>query len=69
MTENQLIQLISVEGDFPRDFDLTPDQKFVIIANQNTDNLTLFERNEETGELTLLQKDFYAPEIVCVQFN
>lgn len=65
----ELIQLISVEGDFPRDFDLTPDQKFVIVANQNTDNLTLFERNEETGELTLLQKDFYAPEIVCVQFN
>lgn len=65
----ELIQLISVEGDFPRDFDLSPNQQFVIVANQNTDNLTLFERNENTGELTLLQKDFYAPEIVCLKFN
>lgn len=64
----ELIQLISVEGDFPRDFDITPDQKFVVLANQNTDNLTLFERNETTGELSLLQKDVFAPEVVCVKF-
>ena len=65
----ELIQLISVEGDFPRDFDITPDQQMIVLANQNTDNLTLFDRNQETGELTLLQKDIYAPEIVCIQFN
>lgn len=64
----ELIQLISVEGDFPRDFDITPDQNFIVLANQNTDNLTLFERNIETGQLTLIEKDVVAPEIVCVQF-
>lgn len=64
-----LIQHISVEGDFPRDFDITPDQQFVCVANQNTDNLTLFERDDISGKLTLLQKDFYAPEIVCITFN
>ncbi len=67
--ELELIQLISVEGDFPRDFDITPDQQFVVVANQNTDNLTLFERDTNSGELHLLQKDIYAPEIVCIQFN
>ncbi|HCM90042.1 MULTISPECIES: lactonase family protein [Vagococcus] len=64
----ELIQLISVEGDFPRDFDITPDQNFIVLANQNTDNLTLFERNEVTGELSLLQKDIFAPEVVCIKF-
>lgn len=64
-----LIQHISVEGDFPRDFDLTPDGHWLIVANQNTDNLTLFSRNVETGLLTLSQKDIYAPEIVCVTFK
>lgn len=68
-THLELIQLISVEGDFPRDFDITPDGHWLIVANQNTDNLTLFSRNMETGILTLAQKDIYAPEIVCVTFK
>lgn len=64
----ELIQRESVEGDFPRDFNLSPNEKFVIVANQNSDNLTLFERNTTDGKLTLLQKEVYAPEVVCVKF-
>lgn len=64
-----LEQLIHVEGDFPRDFNLSPDQAYVVVANQNTDNLTLFSRDLENGRLTLLQKDIYAPEVVCVSFT
>lgn len=64
----ELIQLISAEGNIPRDFDITPDQKFVILANQDSDNLTLYSRNTETGELAVIQKDVYAPEVVCVKF-
>ena len=64
----QRIQLISTYGDFPRDFDLDPSQKFVLAANQNTDNATLYQRNEENGELTLVQKDITLPEGVCVKF-
>ncbi|WP_257701150.1 lactonase family protein [Vagococcus luciliae] len=61
------LQWISVEGDFPRDFNLSKNDDFIIVANQNSDNLTLFERNKETGLLTLLQKDVFAPEVVCVK--
>lgn len=64
-----LIQNISVEGSFPRDFAINPSEEFIVVANQNTDNLTLFGRNNEDGKLTLLQKDFHAPEGVCVYFN
>lgn len=63
-----LIQLISTEGDHPRDFDLDPTEQFVICANQNTDNLTLYERDMDKGTLTMIQKDFYAPECVCILF-
>lgn len=65
----ELIQLISVEGDFPRDFDITPDQEMIVLANQNTDNLTLYKRDLDSGQLTLIEKDVYAPEVVCIQFN
>lgn len=64
----ELIQLISTEGDHPRDFSLDPSEQFIVCANQNTDNLSLYERDSDNGTLTLVQKDFYAPETVCVLF-
>ena len=63
------IQLISTEGEIPRDFDIDPSGKFVVAANQNTDNLTLYRRDEKTGLLEMIQKDVYAPECVCVYFK
>ncbi|MBF8807531.1 MAG: lactonase family protein [Enterococcus lacertideformus] len=63
------IQIIATEGDFPRDFALSPDNNYVVCANQNTDNLTLYYRHEDTGLLELRQKDIYAPECVCVYFD
>lgn len=66
--EGQLtrIQNISTEGDFPRDFNWTHDEKFVIVVNQNSDNASLYTRDAQSGQLTLVQKDFMVPEGVCV---
>ncbi|PWG00098.1 lactonase family protein [Levilactobacillus bambusae] len=64
--ELELVQLISTEGDFPRDFNFNGDQTYLIAANQNTDNLTLYKRDPETGKLTMLQKDYEVPEGVSV---
>jgi len=61
-----LVEYVPTEGNIPRDFNLDPSGQFVIVAHQDSDNLTLFERDAETGKLTLLQKDVYAPECVCV---
>lgn len=63
------VQSISTEGDFPRDFDLDPTNDYLVCANQNSDNLTLYKRDEATGKLTVLEKDIYAPECVCVLFK
>ncbi|WP_137597155.1 lactonase family protein [Paucilactobacillus kaifaensis] len=65
----ELIQSISTEGSFPRDFSFDRLEKFIVCANQETDNLTLFERNSVTGRLTLLQKDVRCPEGVCVKIK
>lgn len=61
-----LVEYVPTEGETPRDFDLDPSGKFVLVGHQDSDNLTLFERDSEAGKLTLLQKDFYAPEVVNV---
>lgn len=39
------------QGDFPRNFMITEDGRQVLVANQNTDNIICFERNEERGLL------------------
>lgn len=64
-----LIQHISTEGDHPRDFNLDPTNGYLVCANQNTDNLTLYKRDADSGLLTLIAKDIFAPEAVCVYFN
>lgn len=61
-----LVEYAPTEGETPRDFALDPSDKFVLVGHQDSDNLTLFERNAETGKLNLLQKDFYAPEVVNI---
>lgn len=61
-----LIQRISTEGDFPRDFNMSDDESFVIALNQNSDNAVLYTRNSESGKLTMIQKDFMVPEGVSI---
>lgn len=65
----RLVQHIDTEGQFPRDFNLNANDQYLVCANQNSDNLTLYRRDSETGVLTLIQKDIYAPECVCVYFE
>ncbi|WP_429971032.1 lactonase family protein [Fructilactobacillus sp. Tb1] len=60
------VQLISTEGEFPRDFNFNADQSMLIVVNQNTDNATLYERDAETGKLKMIQKNFEVPEGTCV---
>ena len=62
-------QISSNAGDFPRDFALDPENNYLVCANQNTDNLTLYSRDAATGLLSVRQKDIYAPECVCVYFD
>lgn len=61
------VQSISTESDFPRDFELSHDDAYLVGSNQNSDNLTLYKRDAQSGLLTLLQKDVACPEPVCVK--
>ncbi|MGF1834608.1 lactonase family protein [Photobacterium sanguinicancri] len=38
-------------GRFPRDFIFSTDGKWLLVANQHSDNIVCFHRNKETGEL------------------
>ncbi|MEY8462543.1 lactonase family protein [Streptococcus merionis] len=63
------VQYAPTNGKNPRDFNLTPDNKHLIAVHQDSDNATIFSRNEQTGELTEISHDFIVPEAVCVTFK
>lgn len=64
----QLIHQTTASIDFPRDFALDATDQFLVVANQNDNTISLFERNPAFGKLTLIQDNIQLPEGVCVKF-
>ncbi len=62
----ELVEIVSTNGNTPRDFIITKDGKFLIVAHQDSDNVTVFSRDAETGKLAELSHDFMVAEAVCV---
>ncbi len=57
------LQRRSVEGDHPREFSLDPSEKFVLVANQKSNQIVVIERDRQTGLLgkTVQKLPFDAP--------
>ena len=55
-----------VEGKTPRNFMIDPKGEFVFVANQDTDNVTIFRRDKKTGTLTYTGNSVSVPAPVCV---
>lgn len=66
--ELSFVEHTSTEGDWPRDFEIDPSEKFIVASNQESSNIVLYSRDESTGRLTLLQSDITVPYPVCVKF-
>ncbi len=58
----------SVEGDWPRNFVLSPDEKFMLVANKSTDNITVFSIDQETGLLTFTGNEATVSRPICLKF-
>lgn len=63
----KLINHYSSYGDFPRDFTLTPCENYLIVANEKSNNITIYKRNED-GTLKLINKDISVPSPTCIKF-
>ncbi|KJD33795.1 hypothetical protein PK35_03315 [Tamlana nanhaiensis] len=61
------IQNASVHGNWPRNFTLSPDGKFLLVANQKSDNISVFKINDNDGTLSFLH-DINIPTPVCLLF-
>lgn len=63
-----LIANESVRGDHPRNFALSPDDKFLLVANKDTENIVVFKRNDSTGLLSYVS-EIKAFSPVCILFE
>lgn len=55
-------------GEGPRNFNISPNGHFLLVANQGTNNITVFERNQETGELKDINKPIEVSSPACIVF-
>ncbi|MGB5464352.1 MAG: lactonase family protein [Aureibaculum sp.] len=63
----RLIDHESTHGDGPRNFALSPENNYLIVANQYSNNLVSFKRDKKTGLLTFVNA-IGAPTPVCILF-
>jgi 6-phosphogluconolactonase len=57
----------STRGYKPRNFSLSPDDKYLLVANQHTNNIVSFKRDITTGLLQYIDQ-IEAPTPVCILF-
>ena len=61
-----VIQLASCEGKHPRDFILSKNEKFMVVANRREGGIVSIGRDSETGKLKEVQSRIKMPEAVAL---
>lgn len=55
-------------GRHPRNFNITPNGKFLLVACRDSHCIQIYQRNETSGLLTRMQPDIAIDQPVCIQF-
>lgn len=63
-----LDQVISTDGDWPRNFTLDPSGRWLLVANQRSDSVIVFARDSKSGRLTPTRERIALPSPVCLRF-
>lgn len=64
-----MVQQISTQGSGPRNFTMGPNDAFVLVANQNTNNIAIFRRDKTTGFLTYTSRKIELCQPVFLAFT
>ncbi|WP_205504481.1 lactonase family protein [Rufibacter psychrotolerans] len=62
-----LVQHVSVQGNWPRNFGLSPSGKTLLVANQRSNNITTYKVDLQSGKLTFTGHSAQVPSPVFVQ--
>lgn len=59
---------VSTSGKAPRNFVIDPTGKFLLVGNQDTGNIVIFKRDQQTGLLEKTADEINIPKPVCLKF-
>jgi len=63
-----LVEHVSTEGNWPRNFTIDPTGGFLLVANQRSDNVVVFSIDPSTGRLKPTGVNEQIPSPVCLKF-
>ena len=66
--EEKSIQYYSTEGKTPRNFTINKEGNWLLVANQDSNNIIAFRRNTQTGALTSTGVSIKLSMPVCLLF-
>lgn len=64
-----LKQVTSTYGKTPRNFIIDPTDNFLLVANQNSNNISIFKRDRNSGLLTYTNQEIKVNTPVCLQMT
>jgi 6-phosphogluconolactonase len=59
---------IACGGQVPRNFRFTPDGRYLLVANQGSNNVSVFTVDQTTGDLTATDYQIALPSPMCIKF-
>ena len=63
-----LVEHVSTEGNWPRNFTIDPSGMFLLVANQRSDNVVVFSIDPSSGRLKPTGHNEEIPSPVCLKF-
>ncbi len=66
--ELTFLERTSTQGKTPRNFVISPDGRFLLVANQDSSTVVVFAIDERTGKLTATGEVEEVPSAVCLKF-
>jgi 6-phosphogluconolactonase len=63
----KLLGYVPAGGMSPRNFAIDPSGKYLLVANQLSNNVVIFKRNKKTGMITATGEEIKTPEPSCLK--
>jgi len=64
----ELIEIFTESINWPRNFTLTPNGNYILVANRDSNNISVLKRDPETGKLAFINNNAQIELPVCVRF-
>lgn len=63
------LEFVQLNGKTPRNFALSPDERFLLVGYQDSDRIAVYSRDIESGKIEKIVSEYVIPSPVCLLFE